>query len=160
MEIEGAPILTLAPANDSNRPYFNALAKRSARNASRLRRGKIDTKILEDNRKHDLELFPKYVVKGWPRAPKDSQGNAVDFCEAHVAAFLSALPNWIFDRMRAFAVDAESFLPDDSEEVDEDDVIELGNSSPIGSSGNSSSSGTGGRSSREKRKGVSLQSGS
>lgn len=102
------PVLLLAPATDANKPYFNALLRRANKNVRVVRSGGVNIGMLEENRAEDLELFPKYVVRGW----KDvigNEGEEVKFNVEDCTKFLAALPSWIFDEIRNFAGNPASF---------------------------------------------------
>ena len=101
-QIAGEPILTLAPATEANRPYYNALLKQTTHAARRMRSNGLDAQALADSREYDRERYAKYIVKDWS-AIVDSKGKAVPFNEKNCLDFLAALPGWIFDEVRNFA---------------------------------------------------------
>ena len=117
-QVEGEPKLILAPATEANKPYFNALLKRSRKNQRRLQGGSFTAAVIAENRDDDRELYPKHVVKGWEDVV-NSEGEPAEFNQENVLAFLGALPNWLFDEVRTFATEASSFVEDvvDAEEV-------------------------------------------
>lgn len=125
-QLEDEPVLECAPATEANSGYFNAVLRGSSKSMRRMRRGKIDAKTLRENRAQDRALFPKYVVKGW-RNVNDASGQPVEFSEEACAAYLVALPNWVFDDFRTWAGDPENFI-DDPEEAPPgaEEVEELG----------------------------------
>ena len=129
MELEGdpAPKLLGVFAGETNSGYYNALIKRSSRNARRFRAKKLTTKELKQHRDEDRELFPQYVITGWENV-KDAAGKVVKFNEANCLEFLTALPDWLFDDVRGFYANPESFV--DELEVSDDDIHDLGNSLP------------------------------
>ncbi len=127
VEVDGAPILTGVFAGETNKPFYNALLKRSARNARRFKANKMTSKELQDNRNHDRELYPEYVITGWSGVV-DNHGNEAEFTKENCALFVSALPDWIFDDVRNFFANPESFITRDETEVaTEEDAVDLGN---------------------------------
>lgn len=117
-QVVGEPVLHLAAATEANKPYFNALLKRSRKNQRRLQSGSFTAALIEENRDDDRELYPKFVVKGWDKII-DSEGNSVPFSVDACNDFLAALPNWLFDEVRQFAVEATNFV---DVEVDMEEV--------------------------------------
>lgn len=107
-QIEDEPVLTLRPATEANKPYFNAVLKRSRRNIRAVQSGAINNKILSENRDEDRELFPRYVITSW-KGIKDSQGKDVEFSIESCRSFLEALPDWVFDEIRSFAGNSANF---------------------------------------------------
>lgn len=106
--------LILAPATEANKAYFNALIRKSSKNAARMRANKIDPQFLAENREQDRILFSAYVIKGW-KGVVDSAGEVVPFSEENALGFLQALPNHIFDEVRNFAADPQNFIDIDTE---------------------------------------------
>jgi hypothetical protein len=117
-QIAGEPTLILKSATEENKGYFNAILRRSRRNMQAFKAGAVNKKILDENRREDKELYPKYVIQGW-RNVKDSEGNAVEFSKDECADFLDALPNWIFDEIRAFAGESSNFSGELSIDIEE-----------------------------------------
>jgi len=121
-QLEGSPVLVVAPATDTNRGYFNALLKRNKTYARRLKAGGVTPELLSKNRNEDRVLYARFVLKGW-KGVVDSAGASVDFNVENATAFLKALPDWIFDDVRSFAAEPSSFVadgdptPDDIEEA-------------------------------------------
>ena len=101
-QIEGNPVLVMRPATEANKPYFNAVLKRSRKSVRALQAGGVSAAIISENRAEDRELFPQHVVVGW-RGVKDVDGNEVPFDKTACAEFLEALPDWLFDEVRTFA---------------------------------------------------------
>ncbi|MHA1859164.1 MAG: hypothetical protein ACTSUU_06935 [Candidatus Thorarchaeota archaeon] len=108
-QIVGEPVLHLAPATEANKPYFNALLKRSRKNQRRLQGGNFTATVIAENRDDDRELYPRHIVKGWDQVV-DSDGESVPFSKEACADFLTALPDWLFDEARQFAVDASNYV--------------------------------------------------
>jgi hypothetical protein len=104
-----SPTLVVRPATDANKPYFNALLKRSGRNMRQVQSGKITAGLIEDNREEDKVLFPKHVVVGW-KDMLDEKGKEIPFTEADCQDFVESLPNWLFDDICQFAKNPQNFL--------------------------------------------------
>jgi len=144
VELEGNPVLVGVFAGETNAPYYNQLVKRSGKNSRRFRAGKLTTRELEDNREHDRELFPKHVIKSW-RGVMDSRGEPAQFSMANCLAFLSALPNWLFDDVRNHFSNPVSFVDDPDDSVSAEEAEDLGNSPAPAFGGTSVTPGTDGQ---------------
>ena len=116
-QIEDEPTLVLSSATEANKPYFNALLRKSKKNLRAIQSKAINVDTVTKNREEDKALYAKYIVKGWCGV-KDASGNDVEFSEENASDFLYSLPNWIFDEIRSFASDIQNFvdeLPDTEE---------------------------------------------
>ena len=102
------PVLIVSPATEANKPYFNALLKRSAKTSRQVRSGNINTGLIEENRDEDRELYPKHVVKSW-RDVIDAKGKDTPFTVSDCTDFLAALPNWVLDDLFAFCREPSNF---------------------------------------------------
>jgi len=102
--------LKLRPAADVNVGYRNGLLKMAA---SRLRRtaarGNMASFDVEQSREDDRVLYPEYVIEDW-EGIEDAEGNLVPFSRENAAEFFAKLPDWIFDRIRVYAMVPENFL--------------------------------------------------
>lgn len=127
-DIEGEPILILAPATSENKPYYNKVLRKTAKNPLKAIK-KINAGTVRENRDQDRVLFAKYVVKGWKRIV-DGDGEEVEFSHQNCFEFLSALPDWIFDQVRNYAASPDNF-------IDEDTISELSKNLQTDSSGSS-----------------------
>lgn len=107
-QIAGEPVLVLKPATEANKPYFNAVLKRSRRNIRAVQSGAINNKMLAENRDEDRELYPRHVIADW-KGITDSKGKPVDFSVDACRSFLEALPDWVFDEIRNFAGSSANF---------------------------------------------------
>jgi len=110
-QIAGTPVLIIKPATEANKPYFNAVLKKSRRNVRALKAGAINQVMIAENREQDRDLFPKFVVTGWEDL-SDAKGKPVEFNRENCEAFLRALPDWIFDEVRDFAGNSVNFTED------------------------------------------------
>jgi len=115
-----SPILTVAPATEANKGYFNALLKRASKSARQVAAGKVSAALISENREEDRTLYPLYIVQGWENV-FDADGNTVEFSKEACAEFLSALPDWLFDDLRNFCGKPDSFV-DVSSLVDLEEV--------------------------------------
>ena len=111
IELDGTPVLQLASASESNKPYYNALLKKSGKKVRAVKSNRIDERMIKENREENKELFSKYVIKGWSGI-LDSNGEGVEFSVENVRAFLDALPDWIFDGVVQYASDVQNFIDD------------------------------------------------
>lgn len=110
--LEGTPVLTVKPAMESNKPYFNASLKASRSNMRSIRNGNVTAGLLDETRETDRELYGKHVVVGWHNV-QDGSGKPVAFSRDVAADFLEALPNWLFDELREFCGTPSNFIRDD-----------------------------------------------
>ena len=117
-QIDGEAVLEIAPATDANKPFFNATLRRSRKSVRALNAGAISPAMIHSNRVEDRKLFASYIVKGW-RGVMDSEGRDVPFTPDNCAAFMDALPSWIFDELRVFATTPANFLDEGISEAEE-----------------------------------------
>ncbi len=107
--VNGAsPVLTVAPATEANKPYFNALLKRASKTARQIQAGAVNTGLIEENRLEDRELYPKHIIKGWHDV-FDADGTKVNFNRGNLKEFLDALPDWLFDDLRSYCGSPANF---------------------------------------------------
>ena len=105
-----SPTLKVMPAHPSiNKVYKSALFKRTTK-ADRLTmsRGNVDQATGDVVRKHDRELYPEHIILGWSDL-KDDDGVDVPYSKEEAYNFIGKLPDWIFDNLRAFCINSESF---------------------------------------------------
>lgn len=113
-----SPQIKVKIAGEANKAYFNALLKSQAAKTVSASRGKMSTKVLEENRIEDRELFPRYVIVDFvPGTVIDENGENVPFSVDVAEAFVKALPKNVFDRCRNFCASADNFQPNLSVEV-------------------------------------------
>ena len=111
-EVASNAQLHLRPIGEFNNDYVNALLKMSARrirHAAKIDDLEITREENEQSRRDDKKLYPAYVIFEWEGIP-DEDGKLVDYSEDNCLEFCEQLPNWIFDRVRAFASTPEKFL--------------------------------------------------
>jgi len=119
-ELEGEPTLIVAPATEANKPYYNALLRKSRRKQRAMGTGKWTVALVKENRNIDRTLYAKHVVKGWRDVVNDN-GDNVDFSPEACSEFLNALPWELFDPLRLFVSEADSFQ-DEEESPDEEEL--------------------------------------
>ncbi len=107
------PTLIVKPATEANPPYFNALLKRSSKNARAIQAGAVTQAMLAENRSEDRELYPEHIVTDWENVV-DSAGKPVPFSKADAADFIKALPDWIVDDLRTYCGNPRSFVDSDA----------------------------------------------
>lgn len=107
IDLEGAPVFQTKVAGESNPGYINGLLRLSGSARSKL--NSANSKFIDEARLYDRELYPKHVITGWTGVC-DSSGNDVEFSEENCEAFLGALPNWIFDKLRLFVTTIENYV--------------------------------------------------
>lgn len=117
-EIAGEPTLTVAPATPANKRYNSEMTKRNLPLYKRVRAAgdSAMAKAAEDIRDTDRDLYAKHVIKGWSNV-FDADGNEAKFNKENCAAFLEALPDYMFDMLRDFASNNSSFVSLDSEDA-------------------------------------------
>jgi hypothetical protein len=106
---EVVPVLIVKPATQSNKPYFNAILRKSKSKVGSIQSGNLNINMLDENRSEDKKLFPKHVITGWKNVT-DSSGKAVLYTFENCNDFVNALPEWIFDKVRNFAATSENFV--------------------------------------------------
>lgn len=111
--IKGEPVLTVAPATEANKPYFNAILKRTRSTARRMKAsGGLNAALLAQNRMEDCELYSKFIVRGWSKV-QDKAGKAVPFSAEACLEFLKAIPSYMLDELRNFCAEQSNFLDED-----------------------------------------------
>ena len=108
-EAEEHPFLVLKPALSVNKPYFNGLLKRSRKNARKIQALQFDEAFIEENRADDRILYAAHVIDTWGSIVEDD-GQVVEFTNEKALEFLNALPDWIFDDVRASAREPQNFV--------------------------------------------------
>jgi hypothetical protein len=108
-QLEGEPVLIVAPAGEANKKYFNELLKRSRKNMRRIQSQQFTAGLVAENRDDDRRLYSLFVIKGW-EGVTDATGKAAQFTEENVKSFLDALPDWLFDEIRQFCTNMQNFV--------------------------------------------------
>ncbi len=110
-QVEGSPVLILAPATENNIPLFNAALKRAGKAVNRAKINSKTLSTIKEGRAQDCELYAKFVVKGW-RKVVDVNSDEVSFTKENCHDFLTALPDYIFDDVREYAREPSNFVDD------------------------------------------------
>lgn len=110
-QLEGAPVLTLAPATEDNAPFFNEAVRRANKKAAVVKAAGVTPDLIRTTREEDRDVYARHVLKGW-RGIKDADGEDVPFTVENALEFLQALPGWIFEDIRTFAGNPSNFLPE------------------------------------------------
>lgn len=122
--VQGRPTLRVRPAGEINKPYINAMFKKSKGIARRIRKGEMNAELLAETRDIDLVLYPQFVVVGWDETTVlDQDDNPAPYNVENVGKFLRALPPDMFDDLREHCNDLDNFREDD--EIKDDDVEAL-----------------------------------
>lgn len=103
--------LVCRPAHESNRAYQSAMLA-TAGKRQRLTdalAGALSQANAKQDRDEDRKLFPGLVVVNW-EGVTNTKGEPVAPTPDNIAAFLRALPDWLFDRVRIFAMRPENFV--------------------------------------------------
>ena len=115
-----SPTLIVKPASEANKPYFNALLKRAHTYAAQMQANKLTDSMVAENRDEDRDLYAKYVLADWENVV-DADGAEVKFSSEAAGDFVGALPNWVFDDLRAFCARPVNF-------VDAKSIVDAGTS--------------------------------
>lgn len=125
-QLEGTPVIWSLPATELNKPFYNeSLRRAAAKSGKRRKLAKTTTDTVAASREEDRELLATYCAKRWQ--VKDASGNPVDFSTENCLAFFRAIPDYVFDDFRNWAVDPTNWTP---AALDADDVKQLGETSP------------------------------
>lgn len=112
--------LMVLPATESNSRYYQALLRSQRASVRRLVGGRMSQAAVAQNRAVDRELFKAHIVKGFgSKPPRDVNDERTENTPENVAAFIDAMPVWMFDDLRAFCGVETNFIPED-EPTDED----------------------------------------
>lgn len=110
---DGTPlpsVLHMRHAGEGNPGWINAVAKHAAANATRSRSGKqSNAEVARDLVDRDCTLYPRHNVVGWDNV-FDIKGERVPFSVEACTKLFRALPRWILDEIRLFALTPENFV--------------------------------------------------
>jgi len=124
-QIEGEPSVIGHPATEANKPYLNAVLAGGRAVLRRMRKRKLSPEALQESREQDFVLYPKHVLVGFGTPPERDDGTPA--VAEDMEAFLRALPVEMFDEMRAFFGDPDSFRAEN--ELSTEDAEELSGNS-------------------------------
>lgn len=102
------PVLIVRPATNSNKPLVNAVLKKSGKVRELASKGQ-DAEFLAATRDEDRELYSQHVLVGW-RDIVNGDKATVPFNTESALELMRKLPVYMFDRLRSFAGQPESFL--------------------------------------------------
>ena len=111
------PVLTCKPANERNKPYFNALLRRGRRGRASRNPNDITAEDVKRNRHIDRDLMAEHCVIGWDESTVvDADGKQVAFSKAACKDLFKAIPDWVFDDFRNDVASHGTFFADESED--------------------------------------------
>lgn len=109
-------------AGESNRPYFSALLRRTAKRVRKGRNVRLDPETVRSEmvkgREEDRELYPAHVMTSNWWGINDDEGSPVENTLESRKEFCQQLPVWIFDMVRNAAAAPENFVEEDEEPPD------------------------------------------
>lgn len=104
------PWIEVRPVGELNRPYINAVLASQSKARRRISKGKIDVRMLEDNREQDRDLYPRHVFTGrWGGWLDDATGEEVPYSAEAARELLEQLPIDEFDELRAYCNELGNF---------------------------------------------------
>lgn len=112
-QLSGNYVFQVIPATEANKPFFNALLKRARKTNKAVQAGAINANMIAQNRDQDRDLYANYIVKGWKNIV-DVKGVPVEFTVPNCLEFLQALPDHVFDELRAFCGNLMNFVDEES----------------------------------------------
>lgn len=146
--LKHTPVLIGVYAGESNEEYYNRLLQRNTKGSAKKRLQKSMTvRELQEGRALDRKLYPKFVLIGW-EGVVDDDGNEVPYTASDCYDLMCAISDEEFDEIRDFFQNPGSFVEDDDDDFEgfeEEDAVELGNSSPPGFGGTPGTPETGGQ---------------
>ena len=111
-------------AGKSNKAFTNAVVRRDSLRAKMRKAKNQSYDTIQEARKDDEEIFAQHIITGWKNVFFES-GKPAKFTPENVATLLAAFPDDVFDEVREFFCDPESFR--DSDTLTSADAEELGN---------------------------------
>ena len=104
------PWIEVRPVGECNAPYMNAVLAHQSKNRRRMSRGKLDARMLRENRELDIDLFPRHVFTGsWGGWLDDATGEEVPYSADAARELLEQLPPEEFDELRAYCNELGNF---------------------------------------------------
>ncbi len=121
-EIWGEPSIWCRPQAEANVDYMNErvrLAVEKAEKDGKETRKKRREKILahdrlEEDRDNDRVLIARTCALRWGTAPRDVNGNEVEFSEAECLDFLRQIPTYMLDPFRGWISNVYNFVDRDA----------------------------------------------
>lgn len=106
VDLPGEPVLHVLSATEANRKFWRELLARRPNDVGRGKR--FTAEAIARDRDEDRDLYPGRVVVGWTGIVGED-GKPVPFSVADCTEFLAALPDDLFDEIRAFCTKASHF---------------------------------------------------
>lgn len=111
-QIAGSPTIWFRPGTDANKDFMNETLRRANARAQTNRRSRrVTADVVAASRDEDREVLARCCATRWD--VKDAKGKAVEFTPEHCLEFFRALPDWLFDDVRAFTTDPGNFIASD-----------------------------------------------
>lgn len=137
--IPGSPGILLSPAHDSNPDFLDARLRRAIEDSERAKRearensGKPRTKTtVEELKRQDREaresdrvILSTACARGWTTPPVATDGSTPEFSPENCYAFFKALPDYLFDGLRAFSSNLYNFV--DTPPISDEQAADAGN---------------------------------
>jgi hypothetical protein len=95
------PVLMVKPATEGNKSFARAQLTRSNKRMKTSSARGVTLEALDSGREDDRTLYPRFIITGWENV-FDDEGNLVEYTTKNCEEFLAAIPNWVFDDMRAW----------------------------------------------------------
>lgn len=103
--------LIVRPANEVNRPYREGVLSLSGkRHKAAASATGIDPESANQDREDDRKLYPRHVVVNGGGIQNKARQPVSMLVLDNKVAFIKALPNWIFDKLRSFCLRPENFV--------------------------------------------------
>jgi hypothetical protein len=106
-QIAGAPTIWFLPGTDVNKAFMNESLRRANSRSGRRQR-KVTADTVKAARDEDREVLAKTCARRWDVC--DATGEPVEFSYENCLEFFQALPDWLFDEVRAFVTDPGNFV--------------------------------------------------
>lgn len=121
------PFLTVKPATDATKGYYNAVLRRAGKSVRQVQAGAINASLMNENRDDDRRLYPLHIIVGWGYIKDDGEevvgfmpdadGAKTPFTKENCHDFVAALPNWLFDDVRQYCGNSVNFVSDEHVET-------------------------------------------
>lgn len=115
------PSIFFRPMVDANKAYLNERIRLASERANDTKAGsKKKDKVqqladrLDEDRETDRVLIARTCALRWGTAPLDTKGKAHEFTPDECLSFLQALPNYMFEPLRAWVQNPYNFIDADA----------------------------------------------
>lgn len=138
-DIWGEPSIWFRPMTEANPEFMNERVRLAVERAEKegkapkkkRRQQMLSTDRLEDDREQDRILMANTCALRWGTAPKDLEGNEVEFSKANALDFLRAIPTYMLDPARGWIANPYNFVDREGAKPKwAGDAEELGNDTP------------------------------